>query len=117
MKHLPLRMALYAAVPLLVLAIMLSALSAQELNRRNVMVPVTVMRQLDGKAVIGLKAEDFAIQEDGIKQKVSSVELSRDQYVVIYAAAPNPNMGYRTITVTVNVPSVIVRARRGYFPR
>jgi len=116
MKHLTLRLAITAALSILMLAVTGTSLSAQQPDTQTVKVPVTVVRA-DGKAVTGLKVDDFAIQEDGIKQMVSAVELVDDQYVVSYAPAPNPNTGYRRIEVFVDLPDVIVRARAGYFPR
>jgi len=109
MKQLALRLVV-AALPVL-------SLSAQQPDRQTVRVPVTVMREGDGTSVIGLKVDDFTIQEDGIKQKVSAVDVSNNGYVVSYVPAPNPKTGFRTIKVAISVPGVIIRSRSGYFPR
>jgi len=89
-------------------------LSAQQPDPQTVRVPVQVSR-LDREPVTDLKVSDFAIQEDGIQQKVLSVEVTDGQYVLRYTPAPNPNTGFRTIKVRVDIPNVIVRARSGYW--
>jgi len=113
MKHLTLRLAIKAMLS--VLAVTTPTLSAQQPEPQTVKVPVTVVREADGKAVTGLKMDDFAIQEDGVQQKISSVELANDQYVVSYVPAPNSKAGYRRIEVIVDMPGLIVRARAGYW--
>ena len=113
MKQLTLRLAITAVLS--VLAVTTPTLSAQQPEPQTVKVPVTVVRVTDGKSVTGLKVDDFAVQEDGIKQKVSAVDVTDKSYVVSYTPAPNPKPGYRTIKVIVNAPDVIVRARSGYW--
>jgi len=84
-----------------------------------VLLPVTVSGA-DGNAVDDLKANDFQILEDGVPQRITLFEVHPQSdpsaYLLAYYPSKTENDGkFRDIVVRIALPSVTVRARRGYF--
>jgi hypothetical protein len=69
-----------------------------------------------GRCISGLQLKDFRLFEDGVAQKIASVEEGENFYRITYLPAGNNNEGFRRLKVEVSGGDYRVRHRSGYRP-